>query len=640
MAFIEGRSRPYWIDWINWKIDGMALRSLFNYRGLPARTLIPIMPEGDNDSLFRLARWLAQQEPVLLVGIVPIPAGENLSTGAESARRLRSLINSRVDRVDLRGLSRVRVTDTPWEDLVNIVSGEPSLHRLVLNWPHHLTDLELDAREILTQPPCDIVLLRGPLPENLTSLLVPMRGGPHAENALRLSLMLANVSDANVTSLRLYQSVQDDRQGESGYEGLARVLDEMPEIRQETVITEDMAGTVLERSNQVDLVVLGTVAFPTVDSASFGSITDRVLYRSRSAVLAVKTKRVEVEGTPRFSSKAISVLVDRWFSENTFHASEFADLEHLVRLKEEHGVTISLALPALNEEKTIGKVITTSRDHLMERVPLLDEIVLIDSDSTDRTRDIARELGIPVYIHQQLLPGYGARQGKGEALWKSLFVTHGDILIWVDTDIENFHPRFVYGLIGPLLNRSSLTFVKGFYRRPLRGRNGVLQPGRGGRVTELTARPLLNLLYPELSGIIQPLAGEYGGLRKTLEQLTFASGYGVEIGLLIDVFEKSRLYSIGQVDLEERIHRNQSLDRLSKMSFAIIQTVFSRLENRYGLEMIDALNRTMKTVHYELKNYYLEVDEIAELERSPMITIPEYRQKRGLPVLLPVSEIS
>jgi glucosyl-3-phosphoglycerate synthase len=140
----------------------------------------------------------------------------------------------------------------------------------------------------------------------------------------------------------------------------------------------------------------------------------------------------------------------------------------------------------------------------------------------------------------------------------------------------------------------------------------------------------LNLLYPELSGMIQPLAGEYGGHRNALEQLTFASGYGVEISLLINAFEMFHLSSIGQVDLEERIHRNQSLARLSKMSFAIIQTVFSRLEQRYGFEMIEALNRTMKTVRYEAESYSLEVEEIAELERPPMVTVPEYRRQRGL----------
>jgi len=251
---------------------------------------------------------------------------------------------------------------------------------------------------------------------------------------------------------------------------------------------------------------------------------------------------------------------------------------------------------------------------------------LMDSNSTDRTREIALSLGIPVYIHQQLLPEYGARVGKGEALWKSLLVTKGDILIWIDSDIVNIHPRFVYGVLGPLLTNEKIQFVKGFYQRPLRTGRRVQSTG-GGRVTELTARPLLNLFYPELSGIIQPLSGEYGGRRKALEQLTFFSGYGVETGLLIDVFEKFGLNAIAQVDLLERIHHNQPLQALSKMSFLIMQTVLRKLETRFNRAMLEEVNKTMKFIRYQNGSYYLDVQELPELERPPMIEIKEYLEK-------------
>jgi glucosyl-3-phosphoglycerate synthase len=261
----------------------------------------------------------------------------------------------------------------------------------------------------------------------------------------------------------------------------------------------------------------------------------------------------------------------------------------------------------------------------MDETPLLDEIVLIDSDSSDRTREIAAELGVPVYIHQQVLPEQGTRRGKGDALWKSLFVTRGEILLWVDTDIVNIHPRFLYGLIGPLLLRPEIQFVKGFYRRPLKV-DDKIQAGGGGRVTELTARPLINLFYPEISGIIQPLSGEYGGRRSALESLPFFSGYGVEIGLLIDVFEKYGLQAIAQVDLQERIHHNQSLESLSKMSFAIIQAVMRKLERRYNRSFLHDLNKSMKLIRHEAGRYFLDVEQIAELERPPMLLLEEYRQ--------------
>jgi glucosyl-3-phosphoglycerate synthase len=261
----------------------------------------------------------------------------------------------------------------------------------------------------------------------------------------------------------------------------------------------------------------------------------------------------------------------------------------------------------------------------MDKIPLLDEIVLIDSDSTDRTRAIAAELDVPVFIHQELLPQLGARHGKGEGLWKSLLVTRGDLVLWIDTDIVNIHPRFVYGILGPLLANPRVQFVKGFYRRPLRVGSRV-QAGGGGRVTELTARPLLNLFYPELSGVVQPLSGEYGGRRTALEQLPFFSGYGVESGLLIDVFDRFGLSAIAQVDLMERIHHNQPLEALSKMSFAIIQAIVRKLERRYERPFLDEVNKTMKLIRYQAGAYFLDVEEIAEGERPPMIEIPAYRE--------------
>jgi hypothetical protein len=325
--------------------------------------------------------------------------------------------------------------------------------------------------------------------------------------------------------------------------------------------------------------------------------------------------------------EAISILVDKWFAENTFHSHEFQDLHRLVDLKKAQGLTISLGLPALNEEQTVGRVITTIRRALMDNVPLLDEIVLIDSNSTDRTRRIAQRLGVPVYVHQEILPQQGAFQGKGEALWKSLYVLHGDIIAWIDTDITNIHPRFVYGLLGPLLREPRLQYVKGFYRRPLRV-GDRLQAGGGGRVTELVARPMLNLFYPELSGVVQPLSGEYAGRRAALEQLPFSTGYGVETGLLIDMLGKFGLQAIAQCDLEERIHKNQELQALGKMSFQILQVFIRRLEQRQG-PMLAEVNKTMKLIQHEQDRFYLDIEDIREYERPPMISLPEYNALHG-----------
>ncbi len=326
-------------------------------------------------------------------------------------------------------------------------------------------------------------------------------------------------------------------------------------------------------------------------------------------------------------------IVNRWFAENTYSSREFADLEELIARKDEQGVTISLGMPALNEEQTVGNVIRTIKSALMDEVPLLDEIVLIDSGSVDYTREIAEDLGIPVYIHQAVLPEHGSYDGKGEGLWKSLYVLKGDIVGWIDTDISNIHPRFVYGIFGPLLTNPEVQYVKGFYRRPIKEQDRLLAGG-GGRVTELTARPLINLFYPELSGLVQPLSGEYAGRRQVLERLPFFTGYAVETGLLIDLLETYGLWSIAQVDLEERIHHNQPLPSLSMMSFAIMQAVFRRLDRGGKIRILEEFNKRMNLIQFELGAYFLDDVEVHERERPPMIELPEYRKARGMDPLL------
>ena len=175
-----------------------------------------------------------------------------------------------------------------------------------------------------------------------------------------------------------------------------------------------------------------------------------------------------------------------------------------------------------------------------------------------------------------MLARYGSFRGEGEALWKSLFATTGDIVVWADTDVRHWHHRMVYGTLGPLLHEPRLQYVKARYQRPIV--QGVLKEGGGGRVTELVARPLINLFYPELSGLIQPLAGEYAGRRTLLRSIPFFTGYAVEIGHLIDAAERVGIEGLGQVDLERRVHRNQELEGLTRMSFVILQAVMKRLE--------------------------------------------------------------
>jgi glucosyl-3-phosphoglycerate synthase len=232
-----------------------------------------------------------------------------------------------------------------------------------------------------------------------------------------------------------------------------------------------------------------------------------------------------------------------------------------------------------------------------------------------------------VFQHTSILPELGSYTGKGEALWKSLHVLDGDIVAWIDTDISNIQPRFVYGLLGPLLREPRVSYVKGFYQRPIRQGNKLISEG-GGRVTELMARPLINLFFPELSGIIQPLAGEYAGRRALLESVPFYTGYSVEIGLLIDILDAAGLSAIGQVDLERRIHRNQPLGNLSQMAYVILQGAIRKLEERHRIELLTEVGRGMKLINQDRDRFNLEVREIGDALRPPMRTIPAYQERR------------
>jgi glucosyl-3-phosphoglycerate synthase len=247
--------------------------------------------------------------------------------------------------------------------------------------------------------------------------------------------------------------------------------------------------------------------------------------------------------------------VSRWLSRRTYTATDY-QAAVLAAAKRAQSRTVSVVLPALNEERTVGAIVEEIRRELVERQPLVDELVVVDSGSTDRTVAVAAKAGARVALVGDVLPERGHVTGKGEALWKSLHVTDGDLVVFIDSDLISFDPQFVVGLLGPLLTDPTVGYVKGLYDRPLSTTEGLV-PSGGGRVTELTARPLLGALWPQLSGFVQPLSGEYAGRRDLLEQVPFVSHYGVEFGLLIDLAELAGVDALAQVDLGTRRHSHQ-----------------------------------------------------------------------------------
>ena len=316
----------------------------------------------------------------------------------------------------------------------------------------------------------------------------------------------------------------------------------------------------------------------------------------------------------------------QWLTERTFHHSNFWDIKWLVEEKERQGLTISVCLPTLNEERTIGQEIVILKAELADRYPLIDEIAVIDSGSEDRTCEIAASFGADVYIASEHLKQCGEHRGKGENLWKALYLLKGDIIVYVDSDIKNIHPRFVYGLVGPLIKDPEVHYVKAFYDRPL-AFSGGLRPTGGGRVTEILIRPLFSLFYPELAAILQPLSGEYAGRRSILEQIPFPVGYGVETAMLIDIYERLGLYAFAQTDLDRRIHRNQETIALGRMAFGVLRTFMKRLRRRNDVELPSELINIMR--QYEVnEGQYQQVEyQIEEFERPPILEIDAYREK-------------
>ena len=288
-----------------------------------------------------------------------------------------------------------------------------------------------------------------------------------------------------------------------------------------------------------------------------------------------------------------------------FHHSDFP-VECI--LDHKGTTTVSVCLPARNEGATVGTIVHTLSEQLM-RSGVIDEILVIDDHSSDDTASVAADAGARVVSAADVLTEYGEGHGKGEVLWKSLYIADGDVIIWCDSDISEFGARFVTGILGPLLCEPGVDVAKGYYRRPERDREG------GGRVTELVARPLLSLFAPELAGLYQPLSGEYGGRRSVLEQLPFVRGYGVEVGLLIDLARRFGLDGLVQVDLDVRHHRNRTLAELSPQAMAIAQTIVRHIDPALAPAAAELLRPAQAPITVDVS------------ERPPMVEVAAYRTR-------------
>jgi glucosyl-3-phosphoglycerate synthase len=314
--------------------------------------------------------------------------------------------------------------------------------------------------------------------------------------------------------------------------------------------------------------------------------------------------------------------VRRWM-ERRWSRLEQWRMTDVLAAKEASGTSVSVVLPALNEQRTVGEIVTRIRTRLMRDTPLVDELVVIDSGSTDRTGEVAAAAGARVVHRDEILPDLPSVPGKGEVLWRSLFATRGDVVCFVDADLRRFDASLVRGILGPLLTDPSVQLVKAAYDRPLLDAGTVL-PGGGGRVTELVARPLLNQHRPRLAGIVQPLAGEYAARRSLLERLPFPCGYGVEIALLIDALGVAGLDALAQVDVGTRYHRHQADDALGRMSSEIWQTALLRLEREGRWIGGDPVHTGFTQFRRQDGGFRAFTYAITPTERPPANTVAEY----------------
>jgi glucosyl-3-phosphoglycerate synthase len=267
-----------------------------------------------------------------------------------------------------------------------------------------------------------------------------------------------------------------------------------------------------------------------------------------------------------------------WFRHRSYDYRRFSDLEEMGLRKRALGLTVSAVLPCRNVAETVGSIIDeihAVNEHTKGH-PLVDQILAVDADSTDGTAEVAASRGAEVYSENELLSHYGGAHGKGDAMWRSLSVARGDLVMYVDADTRDFKPQLVYGVLGPILYVPEVRFVKAAYRRPFKSYETVEVDG-GGRVTELTAKPLFNLFYPELSGFVQPLAGEFVADKELFCSIPFLTGYAVEAGIMIDVLKRIGLGAMAQVDLGTRQNRHQPLRDLSRMSYAVLRAVARRM---------------------------------------------------------------
>jgi glucosyl-3-phosphoglycerate synthase len=464
-------------------------------------------------------------------------------------------------------------------------------------------------RELLAAPPCDTIVIRPGRAQEVRSVLVPARGGPTAERALASALNLAGARGASLTLLHLDLpgATLAERQHELRLFGALLSRSTYTRLRSMTVPAPAAEPALLAEAERHQVVVLGASAGRDMaDGDMLGPIPSAMLAASPATVLVVKPRRAADASvfTPR---PPLDVVVDKWFVENTFHCREFADLGELVRAKREQRLTVSLIILPSGDAAALPAILRIATEELQTRQGLVDEVIVVDNGQGLEVPDMTAAAKVDLCRVQG--------DGRGQAIRAALDAASGDIVVWLDRDIRNMHPRYVYGLVGPILREPRIALVTGFHGLPDTDDDALLDEGQE-QITELAVRPLINLYFPELSGIVNPLARERAARRDALTGLRLSSGQGVDVAMLLDVHERSGLWAVAQADLEERAGRREGVREVTRRAFASVQALSTRLPARANV--VPLLHPSMKLIHRQAERYHIEVVDTAEEPLPPV----------------------
>lgn len=594
----------------------------------PYRVLIPTLAAAHARKLLRLATLFtaAPESQGTLLGIIEVPPDHSPARPAAPAEAYRTLL-AHITRVAARSTP----TLTPQVRIAHLAAH--GIREAALETGSNLLLLESGARDdglwinaledLLYDPPCDVAMLRvEPAAPPITSILLAVRGGPNAELAVQLASTIRTSTQASLTLLHIFdprQSPDERAHDEHTFAGLAAQVDgPVIELKGSSPNVRD---AIIKEAQHHQLVILGATRSLMHRPMVLGAPMQRMLRRLPGTVMIVKKAGMPMPRptAPGAQTRAaIQEQVDRWLTENTFDSREFEDLERLADRKHRQDLTVSLALPIMAERPGLPDVLRSLTQAFMGRTPLVDEIVVINACGSARTDRAATAAGVQVVRSADVLSHYGGFPGRGEALWKSLHVLRGDVLCFLDLENAPDQPRLVAGLLGPLLTDPDIAYVKGFVRRP--------SGARADPITDFAVRPLLNLIFPALSGFLEPLGHDQAGRRAVLESVPIFTGHGFELGLLLAIADAHGLGALAQVEVGPRADRAPAA--LPSIALAQLQVSLKFLGDRHRLNLVDQVNRTFKHIRYEDERYWVEQRELEDQERPPMITVPEYFQSR------------